>query len=166
MKKIFLFLLPCFLLASSEANYDITERTFNFLLFAGLLYYLVANPAKEMYNQRIKGIADELDGVQKKLKASKEKKEEAKRKLEEARANSANIAQTAKKEAEILSKKILANKDEEIKSLEKLFEDAKEIEQRKMTRSVVKEVIDEIFESESAEINSDELLNIVLKKVA
>lgn len=166
MKKILLFLLPCFIFASDGANYDIVERTFNFLLFAGLLYYLAANKAKEMYNLRIKNIADELESVQQKLKSSKEKKSEAKRKLEEAKASSASITQTAKKEAEIQSKKILANKDEEIKALEKLFEDAKEIEQRKMTRNVVKEVIDEIFESDSAEINSDELLNIVLKKVA
>jgi len=56
-------------LASSAegGSTDIIKRTVNFILFAGLVWYLVAEPMKAYFNARSQGVADELKKVQDKL---------------------------------------------------------------------------------------------------
>lgn len=168
MKKSYLILLMPFLLLASEPSgngYDIVPRTINFILFFAILYYLISTPVKNAYKARIDGIANRLDGIQKKLKESQMKKEDALRRVEEAKSNAASLVETSKKEAVILSEKIKNETAQEILNIEKSFEEQKEFEKRKMTKGVVSEVLNEVFESDSMKIDQNELVNIVLKKV-
>ena len=58
---------------ASEAEHggtDIVQRTVNFLLFAGLVWYLVGEPVKNYFASRSQGISDELKKVQEKLNES------------------------------------------------------------------------------------------------
>ena len=61
----------------ADGGYDIVPRTINFIIFAAILYYLIANPVKNAYKGRIEGIAARLDNIEQKLKESKAKKDDA-----------------------------------------------------------------------------------------
>ena len=163
-----LLLLPVFAFASGggSGEYDILPRAINFAIFAGILYYLIAEPAKAFYNDRLSGIAERLDSIQKKLKESEAKKEKAMAKVEEAKASAKALVQTAKREAEILNEKLAADLRVELENLDKSHNENVEIERRRMTRSVVAEVLDEMFEGDAISIERDEFVNIVLKKVS
>ncbi len=173
MKKmiyLLLLILPVFLFAegAEEASKgtDIIPRTINFLIFAGILYYMAANQIKDFFTGRRAGIADRLNSIQEKLKESSKERAEAKELIAKAKIEAKNILETSKNETEILKVKILENLKMDIENLEKGYEDQISIERRKMTRSVISEVLDEVFEKGSLSLEKDELLNIVMKKVA
>ena len=73
-----LLLAPIALFASGGeggGSTDIIPRTINFLIFAAIMYYYVADAAKEWYLGRKNEIATKLDSIQVKLKESNSKKE-------------------------------------------------------------------------------------------
>ena len=144
-----LLLAPIALFASGGeggGSTDIIPRTINFLIFAAIMYYYVADAAKEWYLGR--------------------KKEIALAKVEEAKANARALVETAKKEAVLLSEKVAQEAEAEIEGLEKAFEDRVTIERRKMQRVIVCEILDEMFKEGSISLDNDEIVKIVNKKVA
>lgn len=84
MKKLLILglaLAPLALFASSEgAETDIVQRTVNFIIFAGILWYLLADKIKAFFADRTASIQAELDKVQDTLKASQDKVEDAAKK--------------------------------------------------------------------------------------
>ncbi len=169
LKYILVLLTPALLLASGAEGHgstDIIPRTINFLIFAAILYYLIAEPAKQFYLGRKSSIATKLDSIQVKLRESSNKKENAQQKVEEAKATARVLVETAKKEAVLLGEKIASDVTIEIENLEKTFNDKVSIEKRKMTRSVVTEILDEMFKEGSISLDKDEIVTIVNKKVA
>ncbi len=166
---ILLFLAPIALFANageSDGASDIIPRTINFLIFAAIMYYYVADAAKQWYCGRKNEIATKLDSIQVKLKESNSKKEGALQKVEEAKANARALVETAKKEAILLSDKVAQETDTEIANLSKAFEDRIGVERRKMQRAIVCEVLDEMFKEGSISLDNDEMVKIVNKKVA
>ena len=161
--KILLLLCPFVLMA--DGGYDIAPRTINFIVFAAILYYFIANPIKNAYKGRIAGIAARLDNIEQKLKDSKAKKDDALRRVEEAKANAASLVETARKEAVLISDRIKEETRQEVANLEKSFQDQKEFEKRRMVKSVVGEILNEIFASDSVKMDQSELINIMLKRV-
>ena len=161
--KILLLLFPFVLMA--DGGYDIVPRTINFIIFAAILYYLIANPVKNAYKGRIESIAARLDNIEQKLKESKAKKDDAIKRVEEAKANADSLVETAKKEAFLISERIKEETMQEIVNLEKSFQDQKEFEKRRMVKSVVGEILNEIFASDSVKMDQSELINIMLKRV-
>ncbi|CAD7286368.1 F0F1 ATP synthase subunit B [Campylobacter suis] len=162
-----LLILPALAFASSHGtNYDIVERTLNFLLFFGILIYFIAKPLKQMYLDRINKIASKLKSIEEKLNSSKSQKDEAIKKVEEAKINAASLIETAQKEALNLAQKVKKDTEQDIINIEKSFKEQKEFEERKMTKSVVNEILNEIFANDSLKIDQKELVNIVLKKVS
>src|SRR5574344_592361 len=157
MKRVLLLLamamVPVALFASegAETNYDIVQRTVNFIIFAAILWYLLADKIKAFFANRTLGIQSELDKVQDSLKASKDRVAEAQKKLDDAKKISAEIIESAKSDIENLSK----NLDEMIK-----------VEISKAKKQVVAEILDELLNSENIKLSQDELVNIVLKRVA
>ena len=135
--KILLLLFPFVLMA--DGGYDIVPRTINFIIFAAILYYLIANPVKNAYKGRIEGIAARLDNIEQKLKESKAKKDDAIKRVEEAKANADSLVETARKEAFLISERIKEETMQEIVNLEKSFQDQKEFEKRRMVKSDVGE---------------------------
>lgn len=161
--KILLLLFPFVLMA--DGGYDIVPRTINFIIFAAILYYLIANPVKNAYKGRIESIAARLDNIEQKLKKSKVKKDDAIKCVEEAKANADSLVETARKEAFLISERIKEETMQEIVNLEKSFQDQKEFEKRRMVKSVVGEILNEIFASDSVKMDQSELINIMLKRV-
>ena len=89
MKRILLLglaLAPLALFANEGAvETDIVQRTVNFIIFAGILWYLLADKIKAFFAERTSSIQAELDKVQDTLKASQDKVTDAQKKLAEAK---------------------------------------------------------------------------------
>ena len=169
IRYILLLLVPALLLASgseSEGGTDIFPRVVNFVIFAAILYYLLADKIKAAYKGRISGIADKLSSIQAKVKESVDAKENAKAKVEEAKLNAKSLVESSKEEAQLLAQKVAKDSELEISNLEKGFEEKTQIERRRMAREVVSKVLDEMFEKDSVSIDKEELVKIVMKKVA
>jgi len=169
MNYFLLLLAPIALFANggeSDGSTDILPRTINFLIFAAIMYYYVADAAKQWYVGRKNEIATKLDSIQVKLKESNSKKEIAIAKVEEAKANARALVETAKKEALLLSEKVAQDAEVEIESLERAFDDRATIERRKMQRAIVCEILDEMFKEGLISLDNDEIVKIVNKKVA
>lgn len=145
---------------------DIVERTINFLIFAGILYYLLADPIKNFFTGRTKGIADELEKVQEKLRESKQAKEAAELKIEEAKKFAEDLMVTAKKENKILNEKIMQQCENDLENIGKQNVALMELEQRQMIREVVDSIMEEVLAEESAGFDKEAMAQIIMKKVA
>jgi len=168
LRYFVLLLFPALLLAAGDGTgkTDIVPRLINFIIFAGILYYLIAKPLKDYYNGRTDEIANRLTSIQDKLKESKLKKEQAKQSLKDASESAIDIIESGRKEAILLTNKIEDNLKNDLDNLKKSYDDRILIEEKKMTRSVVAEVVDEIFDGEKVQLKNSDFLNIIKKKVA
>jgi len=167
LRYTLLLLSPALLLASGGGGEtDIVPRAINFAIFASIMYYLLADLVKDAYKGRIAGIADRLNSIQVKVKESVTAKEDAQAKVEEAKANALSLVETSKKEAQLLSAKVANDTDVELQNLDKGFKEKTQIEKRRMARDVVANVLDEMFDKDAISIDKEELVKIVMKKVA
>lgn len=154
---------------ASEAGHsetDIVQRTVNFLLFVGLIWYLVGEPAKAYFASRSQGISDELKKVQEKLEESITLKKEALAKISDAEKFAKDLAVAAKKENKVINDKIMTQCDADLEVISKQNVSTKEFEQRKMVRSVVQTVLNETLAQSSDSFDKEAMVNVILKKVA
>ena len=166
LRYMLLLLSPTLLLAGGGGETDIVPRVINFAIFASIMYYLLADLVKDAYEGRIVGIADRLNSIQVKVKESVAAKEAAQAKVEEAKVNALSLVETSKKEAQLLFAKVANDTDVELQNLEKGFKEKTQIEKRRMARDVVASVLDEMFDKDAISIDKEELVKIVMKKVA
>ncbi len=169
MNKILLLLLTVstYALASGhEGGTDIVQRTVNFALFAGLIWYLVAEPAKNFFAGRSKAIADELQKVQDKLKETANLKKEATAKVSEANKFAEELLVTSKKENKILNDNIMAQCENDLEVISKQLEVQMVFEQRKMIRQVVENTLNEVLSDASNGFDKKAMAQVILKKVA
>jgi F-type H+-transporting ATPase subunit b len=151
---------------SGNAGTDIVQRTVNFLLFAGLIWYLVAEPVKNYFNLRSQGISDELKKVQDKLNETVALKKEALAKISEAEKFADELAVSSKKENKILNDNIMAQCEVELATLAKQHSSLTQFEQRKMVRNVVEDVLNEVLSQSGNSFDKEAMANVILKKVA
>jgi len=151
---------------TESAGTDIVQRTVNFLLFAGLIWYLVAEPAKNFFASRSQAIADEMKKVQDKLKETGALKKEALAKITDAEKFAEELALNSKKENKIINDNIIAQCDVDLEILSKQQIVLMEFEQRKMVSNVVKEVLEEVLDKSSDSFDKESMANVILKKVA
>ena len=172
MRKILVLLLmvSSYALASetghAQGDTDILQRTVNFLLFAGLVWYLIAEPVKNFFAARSDGIASELNRVQERLKETVELKKQALAQISEAEKFAEELAATAKVENKILNDKIMAQCEKDLEVLTKQHEIKKDFETRSMVRDVVEHVIGETLEQSTDVFDREAMASVILKKVA
>ena len=171
MKRILLLglaLAPVAVFASSEGavETDIVQRTVNFIIFAGILWYLLADKIKAFFAERSLSIQSELDKVQDTLKASQDKVTDAQKKLAEAKKIATEIVEGAKADVDSVKQKVATAVDSDIANLNKNLDEMMKVETSKAKREVVTKVLEELLSSENIKLTQDELANIVLKKVA
>ena len=170
MKRILLLglaLAPLALFANEGAvETDIVQRTVNFIIFAGILWYLLADKIKAFFAERSLSIQSELDKVQDTLKASQEKIKDAQKKLEEAKKIATEIVEGAKADVDSVKQKVATAVDSDIANLNKNLDEMMKVEISKAKKEVVTQVLEELLSSENIKLTQDELANIVLKKVA
>lgn len=155
---------------ASEAEHagatDIVQRTVNFLLFAGLIWYLVGEPAKNFFASRSQSIADALKKVQEKLDESLTQKKEALAKISEAERFAQELVVSSKKENKIINDNIMVQCDVELDAMVKQYASKKDFEQRNMVRDVVETILTETIDQSAEIFDRDAMANVILKKVA
>ncbi|WP_310440797.1 F0F1 ATP synthase subunit B [Sulfuricurvum sp.] len=152
--------------AGAEGSTDIVQRTVNFLIFAGILFYILAEPVKSYFSGRTTGIADELEKVQERLRESKRLKDAAEHKIEEAERFAIELAESSKKENKILSDKILAQCEQDLEIIAKQNSALMELDKRKMVRDVVSEIMNDVMNSSNDALGKEAMTEILKKKVA
>lgn len=152
--------------ATAEGSTDIIQRTVNFLIFAGIMVYILAEPLKNYFGGRSAGIANELEKVQERLRESKRLKEAAEHKVEEAERFAAELVESSKKENKILADKILVQCEQDLETIAKQNNVLMELEKRKMVREVVSEVMNDVMNSSSDALGKEAMTEILKKKVA
>ncbi len=153
-------------LAVAGRSTDFVPRIFNFLIFFGLAWYLVASPLKAFFVNRRQGIADQLNEIEAKLQAAKAARKEAEEALEEAKAKAEEIAKDAAKELELLKEKVAAQTERELALLDKQLEEKQELEERKMARDTIDEVLNDNITSDDIPMGAEQVIELVAKKVA
>ncbi len=164
---VFMLMISTYALASSgNAETDIVQRTVNFLLFAGLIWYLVAEPAKSYFASRSQGIADEMKRVQDKLRESASLKKEALAKVAAAEKFAADLVVNSKKENKVINDSIITQCEADLEILAKQQTVLMDFEQRKMVRSVVENILGEVLSQSDDSFDKEAMANVILKKVA
>lgn len=144
---------------------DIFERLINFLIFVALMWYLIADKLKSMLNERTQGIANKLSQTQTKVRESREKKEKAQQRLREAQEQAKEILDTAKKEAHASVLRIEDKTKEQITNLLKANKEAMEFQEKMLQKQLVAEVLQEVFASPKLNLEAQDYIGILEKKV-
>lgn len=152
--------------AAQEGSTDIVQRTINFLIFAGILVYVLAEPVKNYFTGRSAGIASELEKVQERLRESKRLKEAAEHKIDDATRFASELSDLSKKENKILSDKIMAQCEQDLETIQKQNIALMNLETRKMVRETVAEVMNDVMNSGGAALSNEAMTDILKKKVA
>lgn len=181
MKKIVLLsllMVPAILLASSadaeSSRYfaqtgretDFLPRVVNFVIFASLLYYLLANPIKNFFKGRSEGIAAQLSEIEARLQAAKDEKKEAQNRLDKSEERAAKIIAEAKEEAILLAGKVAAANQNDLALLDKQFQEKTEFEERKAARETIDEILSENITNDDIMLDEAKVVQIISKKVA
>jgi F-type H+-transporting ATPase subunit b len=163
-----LLAMSTFAFASSaeHADTDIIQRTVNFLLFAGVIWYLVAEPVKSYFQARSQGVADELKKVQDKLNETIALKKDALARISEAEKFAESLVVSSKKENKIINDNIMMQCESELENLVKQNASLKEFEQRRMVRTVVEDVLSEVLAQTNDSFDKEAMADVILKKVA
>ena len=162
--KLLFILIGTFLFASEGTETDIVARVINFLIFAAILWYLIADKVISFFRERKEKIAKKFQEAEEKLKEAKKKKERLKTKLEEIKVKANEIVEDSKKEAEVIYNNIIKEAKEEVELYKKHFEEFKEIEIKKAKKEAVREFLEDVLKD--IHITSEDAAKIVLKKVA
>ncbi|MCF6331072.1 MAG: F0F1 ATP synthase subunit B [Sulfurimonas sp.] len=169
MNKIILLLLTVstytFAASSIEAT-DLVERTINFFIFIGLLWYFIADPIKAFFSGRSQGIADELQKVKDRLIESDNLKKNASSKVVEAEKFATNLVESSKKENKIINDNLIAQCEIDLSNLTSQQKILKDFEQRKMIRGVVENTVSNILLDTNSSFDQEAMANVILKKVA
>jgi len=145
---------------------DIVQRAVNFLLFAGIIWYLVAEPAKAYFAARSKSVADELKKVQDKLNETVSMKKEALAKISEAEKFAEDLVVSSKKENKIINDNIMAQCEAELENLTAQNASLMDFQQRKMVRDVVEDILNKVLNETSSSFDKQAMADVILKKVA
>jgi F-type H+-transporting ATPase subunit b len=149
---------------AKEGELDILERTINFVIFAGLIYYLLADFVKKFFGDRTRSIVSAFERAQDKVKEARTNREKAAAGLDEARVNSESIIKFAKDEAIAIADRVAAKTDDEIKILHKLKEESKVVAENKMIRAVVASTMSEILNADDILSDQDAIVETLRKR--
>jgi F-type H+-transporting ATPase subunit b len=153
-------------LAVAGRSTDFVPRIFNFLIFFGLAWYLVASPLKSFFANRRQGIADQLNEIEAKLQAAKQARTEAEEAVESAKAKAKEIASDAAREITLLKEKATAQTARELTLIDKQFEEKQELEERRMVRETIDEVLNGNITADEIPMSAEQVIDLVAKKVA
>lgn len=167
------FVLPVVTMASGGEHHNVTMsnsdfwyRVLNFTIFAGLLYYLIANPIKGFFKGRQERIANQLREIEAKLQASKDEAKAAETQLAANKAKAKEIVADSMNEAKILAENIGKKNEDVLASLEKQFDEKTELESKRMAKETINKLLEEGIESDDIAIDNTKVVSLVSGKVA
>ncbi len=145
---------------------DFFYRVLNFAIFAGLLYYLAANPIKAFFVGRSEGIANQLEEIEAKLQASKNERLLAEENLVKAEEKAKELVADANNEAKILASNIIEKNTALLSQLEKQALEKQELETKKAMRSTIDDVLNNGITNDDITIDESKVVSLVSNKVA
>lgn len=152
--------------STGQGEMDIIPRTVNFLIFAALAYYLLADKVKSFFAGRSETIAKSYEEAENKIKEAKAALEEAKAKRDEAIKLASEFVASAKSDAAIQAKKIAEYADEECGRVQKSAEEEIAMLKKKAIVDVVEETMVAIIEKEGFGVEDKDFAKIIAKRVA
>ncbi|MCK5855351.1 MAG: F0F1 ATP synthase subunit B [Sulfurovaceae bacterium] len=167
------FVFPVIAMASGAghdeltmSNSDFWYRVLNFSIFAGLLYYLLANPVKVFFKGRQEGIAKSFKEIEEKLNASKEAAKVAEENLVASQAKADELKKDSVSEGTILAENIANKNADTLVSLEKQSVEKMEHESKKMAKNAVDTILKDAITSDDIAIDESKVVSLISKKVA
>jgi len=145
---------------------DFIPRIFNFLVFSGLIYYLVATPLKDFFKGRTEGIANQLNEIESKLQEAKDAQKSAEQTVTDSESKAREIIVDSKKEADFLTKRLDESMQKDLELLEKQFEERIDHDERRMIKDTINSVLNESITSDDIPLSEDQVVQIVANKVA
>jgi F-type H+-transporting ATPase subunit b len=145
---------------------DFFPRIFNFVIFAGLAYYLLAKPIGDFFKNRKNQIAASLQEIETKLQEAKEAQKKAEQTLAESKKKAQEIVKDAELEIEVLKEKYEALGAKELEALEKAYKEKMELQERKLKREVIASILDESIKPEDIPLSASKVIENLSKKVA
>ncbi len=153
-------------LAVAGRESDFIPRIFNFLVFSGLIYYLVATPIKDFFKGRQDGIANQLNDIESKLQEAKDAQKDAEHAVVESENKAKEIMVDSNNEVELLAKKLIENSQNDLHLLEKQHEEKLEYDERKMVKDTINSVLNDNITSDDIPLSESQVVDIVSRKVA
>jgi len=145
---------------------DFFPRIFNFLIFVGLAYYLLAKPIGDFFKGRREKIASSLQEIETKLQEAKEAQKKAEQTLAESKKKAQEILKDAELEIGVLKEQFAALGEKEIEALERSYKEKMELQERKMKREVISSILDESIKPEDIPLTASKVIDNLSKKVA
>lgn len=150
----------------SIENSDFVMRSINFVIFAVILWWLVAKHIKNALKSRQDNIAGQLNAVQDKLADSMAKKEVALKDLEKSKKLAQEIIEGAKKEAVILADNIAIQCKNDSEMIKKSHIERLNFEQKRVKQAVIADVLDELLSDKNIALDKNTFVEILTKRVA
>ncbi len=161
----FLALSPLWGASLDISQTDILERSLNFLLFVGILWYFLAHKMRAFFQERRSQVSKRLEEIQLQLKTSKESKKRLLKELEKAKEQAEMIVSDAHKEAYTITQKYEAQTKIDVENLIKNSKALMELEVRKAKQELVESVFKDLKESKRVAFSSEEYANILQKRL-
>ncbi|MCQ2863577.1 F0F1 ATP synthase subunit B [Helicobacter pylori] len=162
----FLILLsPLCAIGLDISQTDIIERSLNFLLFAGILWYFLAKKLRAFLHSKSLEISKRLEEIQAQLKVSKENKKKLLKELEQAKEKAELIISDANKEAYTIVQKYELQTKMDVENLIKNSKALMDLEVKKIKRELVESVFKDLRESEKVSFNAQDCVNILKQRL-
>ncbi|WQW60557.1 F0F1 ATP synthase subunit B [Helicobacter pylori] len=144
---------------------DIIERSLNFLLFAGILWYFLAKKLRAFLHSKSLEISKRLEEIQAQLKVSKENKKKLLKELEQAKEKAELIISDANKEAYTITQKYELQTKMDVENLIKNSKALMDLEVKKIKRELVESVFKDLRESKKVSFNAQVCVNILKQRL-
>ncbi|MFT2645163.1 F0F1 ATP synthase subunit B [Helicobacter pylori] len=144
---------------------DIIERSLNFLLFAGILWYFLAKKLRSFLHSKSLEISKRLEEIQAQLKVSKENKKKLLKELDQAKEKAELIISDANKEAYTITQKYELQTKMDVENLIKNSKALMDLEVKKIKRELVESVFKDLRESKKASFNAQDCVNILKQRL-
>ncbi|MCQ2813067.1 F0F1 ATP synthase subunit B [Helicobacter pylori] len=144
---------------------DIIERSLNFLLFAGILWYFLAKKLRAFLHSKSLEISKRLEEIQAQLKVSKENKKKLLKELEQAKEKAELIISDANKEAYTITQKYELQTKMDVENLIKNSRALMDLEVKKIKRELVESVFKDLRESKKVPFNAQDCVNILKQRL-
>ncbi|KNE17547.1 F0F1 ATP synthase subunit B [Helicobacter pylori] len=160
-----IFLSPLCATGLDISQTDIIERSLNFLLFAGILWYFLAKKLRSFLHSKSLEISKRLEEIQAQLKVSKENKKKLLKELEQAKEKAELIISDANKEAYTITQKYELQTKMDVENLIKNSKALMDLEVKKIKRELVESVFTDLRESKKVSFNVQDCVNILKQRL-
>ncbi|GAA8284917.1 F0F1 ATP synthase subunit B [Helicobacter pylori] len=160
-----IFLSPLCATGLDISQTDIIERSLNFLLFAGILWYFLAKKLRSFLHSKSLEISKRLEEIQAQLKVSKENKKKLLKELEQAKEKAELIISDANKEAYMITQKYELQTKMDVENLIKNSKALMDLEVKKIKRELVESVFKDLRKSKKVSFNVRDCVNILKQRL-